>query len=470
MAEALLYVTDRRTFEPVQLVETYSQFRYIKYWQKYGTAKLEIEGRYLSDRSLELLATGGFGLRVIRIYRDSAGKERQEEFTGYAVRWRYQEGQSVSIESDESQICNEAIILGGIPEGQELLPVNRIVKRYSADGYAGNAEGDELEDILMSRARYGTKERIFDARQIQKDKHFEDFKDLIFRQDARPRRTVKLTLGSEINYANGRFIIEFRDILGYTADRMVDTTGLADLALDEKEPAVKHAALLMNRELFQFGALDGHPTLALRFDEEYGAEEALKIKTRRYRDANLMISNYQAPDPMMPDKEIGPQGKLINFQWRWPRLSEAIQEVCEEGNIGITYEPRSQRDSEGALVRQYIIKFVEDRNRYSQFIDEKHNPDRVIISESWADREHGIQVGDRVALALRISNSPTVNSQLRLQSGLNPDGLGMLCAAKETTLRPGQRDKVTMSLNQKEIEASEVFEKLFARIRKEETS
>ena len=455
----ILYVVDRKSFRPIDHIENYTVFRYKQDAHHFGTAELEIDAINVNDAFLTALVEGRFGLLAQRRHLDDDNLERVDDFMGYAVKWRYEVGKEIETVYDYKPIVNEVILIGSPPESNPGALDLRPVYRYPASEYvppSGIGHPVEEREVRSSAEIYGTKEKLFDARDISAEGDRDFFANSLLRKYAVPRITHSLTLGgvSAINRAKGKYYIELRDVFGYLDDRVVDTTndestGL--ISINDELPAVQFVERLMKRELFAPTDPDVATTFPLHFSDTNGA-----IKYRRTLDAVSLsiLENTGTGDAL---------GHPINRRFRWAKLSEAIRECCEWGDVNLFYQ--RGRNAAGRPIYQVGVRANNDR--WGEGSDE-----RVTVTEAWSARDFGVDVGDRIAFALRLSESEAVNTNLRVRVGLDGDAgpRGALCQSKEVTYRPDKAPQIRLSFYNDEVDMSRILESLNNRISHEESS
>ena len=95
-----------------------------------------------------------------------------------------------------------------------------------------------------------------------------------------------------------------------------------------------------------------------------------------------------------------------------------------------------------------------------------------MLTETWASRDFGVDVGDRIAFALRLSDSDSINARLRIRAGVdaNDGTMGALCNSKEVVYRPNTYPEIKIGFYSDELAMSHVFHDINLRLQQSEAN
>ena len=199
-------------------------------------------------------------------------------------------------------------------------------------------------------------------------------------------------------------------------------------------PSLPLAVSLIQRELFDPSTLTGN--LQTRFSSD--------VASRRYIDS---VISYRTN----PDRPTD-LGVSRSYRFVWPQLSTAIEEICNVGDIGVSYKRRTDVTH---TEYEYIIE--EDRVPNPQFE----------INDAWYDKQYNIQVGDICRATIRSSYDYEENIGPIFQAGYG-SAPGGTCITREMILEAGKPDKVRLALIDQSFDGPLAFRKLAERILQEE--
>ena len=349
-----------KTLEPIDVIESYELFRYKKHHSRFGTAELRVDAVHISDAVLTSLVEGRFGIIVSYQYLDDNNTLRTDSFIGYAVKWTYEVGKEIKTIYDSKQMCNEVIIIGPPDENDSNNLATRDPTRVNCQAYeppSDHASTVARDEIRNSASIYGLKERVFDGRGLENTSSaIEKAANNYLYQFALPRITQEFTVGgiAAVNRARGKYYIEMRDILGYLEDRVIDTTstsnnrraevGLGTVDGPASMTAVDLAKNLIERELFAPESTTA--SWNTHWSWEYPDQQGVVRARRKIDVLNVSLS-------------ASGTGATLGegMRWRWSKLSEAITEVCDFGDINL----QATRDS--VTSPSWVVQAKPNENR-----------------------------------------------------------------------------------------------------------
>lgn len=366
-------IRTRKTHELIGQLSDWVGVSWSENWRGFGTGKLVAFSESFTRDELNQLVGGDGEIEATRTWVDGDGIEHVDQIIGPVTAVTYRDGDLIIYRRDLASVTNEVIVAG-----DDVGAARNITRRFDAG----------------SQTAFGLREIVLDQPDFTVTAEREDFGDAYMAQ----RLTGQLAIqGGGRPSAKGIIVeVQFRDLLGYLADRYVDTDTVAIIDPTSGTPAEASTIIesFLDSELV-------NPTIS-----------------RRDADYNLVVT---VASPAV--------GALVQYPVRWRRLSDVVDTLCSMGgDLGITYALDDTTDP--ATVR-YEVKAKNPRPG-------------VIISEAMTDQQYDIRPGDEVtAEAFLLSTSVTPD--------LAPQTV--LCLGRRLTFRPGSAAVVLpeIGLRQRDI-------------------
>ena len=413
---------DRKSHAPVAQIDNFIEAEFAFNWRTVGPGKIKMQIRQLPRDALALLIDGDLGVRFHRSWIDDNGKEQTEDWLGFATGYQYKWDRFISVPVDFSQVINEPIILG---------PGDTMADRvgYRIGGSPATPDADDIFQVKRAESFgfHGLREAFHDKRELDTAGNRQTYWQLYVERGHYARPNLD-SLSQAGQAAGGQITIQLQDVLGYLLHRRVDSSMLS--VFDPSQIRFADAALRPTVTVIGVGDEERRLIAAERYIYDLMQREILDPEDDRsaphgnkaYRKIDVDISPMRDPD----EAGVTPHGEGIQLPVRWGSLHDAIEDACEIGRVGLTYELDGRRF-------RYTVE--PERDRYSSSAE-----DRAIVSEAFADQEWNFRSGDRVAFAVWMSEefgtpfSPIIESGW---SGIDEDR-GELCITRKLTVRPGQ--------------------------------
>lgn len=376
-------IRSRKTHALIGQLSHWISISWTERWRSFGTGKFSALAESFTRDELNQLLSGDGEIEVRRQWRNGNGVEHEDVMIGPVTRISYQDGTFIQYTRDLAAVVNEVAVLG--------------------DGAAGTRNVTRRFDAA-SQTSFGLREIPLDQPDLAVAAEREDFGDSYIAE--RVTGSLQTRAGGSRGRLGVVVTVFFRDLLGYLADRYVDTDGVATV-----DPT------------------SGTPTEASTIIESFIDSELVNPTiARRDQDFNLVVT---VPSPAI--------GNLVQYPVRWRRLSDVIQTLCVMGgDLGITY---TLDDSTSPATVRYEVK-------------EKNARPDVIISEPMADQQWDIRSGDEVTVEgflLADSVVPDIPAQ------------SVLCVGRKINLRAGKPVVITPELGTEDRELTTILRSIDTR-------